>query len=109
MVEHTPGPWIVGYADSGKPYIVADHGKRWNDPTICRLYEDITPEGSMTGPGWCLEAFDNAEANARLIAAAPDMMTLLQKYITVLESDDKEALTKLLQETRDVIEEIKGS
>ena len=108
MVEYTPGPWIVGYADSGKPYIVADHGKRWDNPTICHLYEDVTPEGSVTIEPW-LEAFDNAEANARLIAAAPDMMTLLQKYITVLESDDKEALTKLLQETRDVIEEIKGS
>jgi hypothetical protein len=107
MVEHTPGPWIVGYAASGKPYIVADHGKRWNNPTICHLYDDITPEGSVTIEPW-LEAFDNAEANARVVAAAPDMMTLLQK-LTVLESDDKEALTKLLQETRDVIEKIKGS
>jgi hypothetical protein len=108
MVEHTPGPWIVGYAASGKPYIVADHGKRWNNPTICHLYEDVTPEGSVTIEPW-LEAFDNAEANARVVAAAPEMLAILEKYVTVLESDDKEALTKLLQETRDVIEEIKGS
>ena len=108
MVEHTPGPWIVDYAASGKPYIVADRGKRWDNPTICHLYEDVTPEGSVTIEPW-LEAFDNAEANARVVAAAPEMLAILEKYVTVLESDDKEGLTKLLQETRDVIEDIKGS
>jgi len=65
MAEHTPGPWRVDgreiiYDDtSGLPYVVAKTG----------LYV-LTPN---------MDA--NAEANARLIAAAPDLLEALEAVL----------------------------
>lgn len=83
--SHTPGPWRIDCQQDEAPYIVAEQGKRWNNPTICHLYQDVTPEDSVTIGPW-LEAFDNAAANARLIAAAPDMLDTLRKIETTLDS-----------------------
>ena len=66
MSKHTPGPWAV-YHDGNYPYIIAEQGRRWNNPTVCALYDDVTPESSVTIGPW-LTAYPNAEANARLIA-----------------------------------------
>jgi hypothetical protein len=77
MSEHTPGPWAVKYRDTDMPYIVANQGKAWDNPIICTLYEDVTPFDSVTIGPW-LEARPNANANARLIAAAPKMLVALQ-------------------------------
>ena len=67
----TPGPWELRDADNG-PHIVArlpeNEGKRWDDPVICNLYGDVTPEDSVTIGPW-LETLPNALANAQLIAA----------------------------------------
>jgi hypothetical protein len=76
----TPGPWCALDADS-RPYITArrpeNEGRRWNDPTVCNLYEDVTPFDSVT-PGPWLEALPNAKANASFIAACePDTIRAL--------------------------------
>jgi len=88
----TPGPWDVWDADS-EPYITArlpeNEGRRWNDPTICHLYEDVTPFDSVTFGPW-LEAMPNARANAAFIAACyPDM---LRKLL-----DERDALREALK------------
>ena len=75
--SHTPGPWVVNYKPDDEPYIIAEQGKAWDNPVICSLYEDVTPEDSITFSPW-LKAYPNAEANARLIAAAPDMLAALE-------------------------------
>lgn len=54
--KFTPGPW---FADNGKVYCVADNGKRW--------YFFVT-----------------TEADAALIAAAPEMYGLLERMRTEL-------------------------
>jgi len=71
----TPGPRRVidGY---DYPHVTAalpeNEGRRWDDPIICTLYEDVTAEDYI-GFGRCLQAFPNARANAALIAACdPD-------------------------------------
>jgi len=58
MSEHTPGPWYVGRSESG--YIVCNVGS----------LEVVTNEYDP-------EQYD-VEADARLIAAAPELLTALK-------------------------------
>lgn len=65
MSGHTPGPW----------HVQDDHGKRWietsgNDDTIAEIHRRNS-KGSVYS---CKEA----NANARLIAAAPDLLAALE-------------------------------
>lgn len=61
MSKHTPGPWnvIEGVADGGGIAIGPD-------------LEDVGPHALVTFNG------GESEANARLIAAAPDLLEVLQ-------------------------------
>ena len=72
-MNYTPGPWMIDHEQGDMPFIVAEQGKKWRKPVICSLYENVTPEDSVTLGPW-LQANDNAGANARLIAAAPELL-----------------------------------
>lgn len=79
-MKPTPGPRRVIDGDS-YPYVTValpeNEGRRWNDPIICTLHEDVTPEDYI-GFGALLHAFPNARANAALIAACdPDTIRKL--------------------------------
>lgn len=68
MSAHTPGPW----------HIQDDHGKRWietngNDDTIAEIHR----RRRMGSVYSCEEA----DANARLIAAAPDLLEALEEFM----------------------------
>lgn len=59
MSKHTPGPWRT------------------------KLYEDVLEVyANVNGPGWLVAQWespdDNDKANARLIAAAPDLLAACQ-------------------------------
>lgn len=76
----TPGPRRVIDGDS-HPYVTValpeNEGHRWDDPIICTLYEDVTPD-DYVGFGECLQTFPNARANASFIAACePDTIRAL--------------------------------
>jgi len=62
MTEHTPGPWIIN--DTRYPiHILAPHRGGEHDPEhICAVGGDFL----------CPESPDENEANAHLIAAAPE-------------------------------------
>ena len=70
MSKHTPGPWTTDEADHDEPYqdIRIQAGKRG----ICRVWIDDAPVHDY-----------NAEqrANARLIAAAPDLLEALKALL----------------------------
>lgn len=69
--EHTPGPWHLVPPDAPKswPMIAAKVGER--KPLICCL------EYSKRGPIY----HDDAVANARLIAAAPELLEALIEMV----------------------------
>ena len=77
--KHTPGPWeeasfeLEGLGDLALPQhglciIAGDE----SEELICNLYEHM---------GSHLEQFTNAKANARLIAAAPELLEALQQML----------------------------
>lgn len=74
MSKHTPGPWIIS-----------------QDDEFLHVYDVMTPTGyyvASTHDG--VEGKCNSEANARLIAAAPDLLEALQmvsEYIRTMKQD----------------------
>lgn len=65
MSDHTPGPWEIRRSTKGYAYAIrAPNGKR---------VKDVTRWAAISVP-----SLPEGEANARLIAAAPEMLTILQ-------------------------------
>lgn len=72
MAEHTPGPWRQAH-----DYIEAvPDGEGYAAPSfdICAMAD------------WCGEDEDERLANARLIAAAPDMLKALREVVACADS-----------------------
>jgi len=78
--KHTPGPW---YAIGRMVEVGDDHAD------ICTTNPDLFEQGHLAPP------IKEQQANARLIAAAPDMLAMLQEvadyldcYADVIDGDD---------------------
>lgn len=69
--KHTPGPWI--YAIPGDSFVASDNG------LICR-------RPAVSGGG---SAPSNWDANARLIAAAPELLDALQQWAHAVAIGDE--------------------
>ena len=71
--KHTPGPWAVERPYNEPGIYVTGANPRTSNPLICRLMDQAqAPEG---------------EANARLIAAAPDLLALVERMAHVPMGD----------------------
>jgi hypothetical protein len=79
-VKHTPGPW-----QAHGPVVTADG---------CRI--------SQTHFG------DNADADARLIAAAPCLLTVLERLVAVADDCDPEPRWAVIAEAGAAIAKAKG-
>ena len=75
-VQHTPGPWKV-------------EDDNMNQATIIRDASDM--EVAMIDWARAMGPFDWDEANARLIASAPDLLAALES-LTQLGTDDNGAI-----------------
>lgn len=84
--KYTPGPWRVLYSSNTYPSV---HAGETNSP-ICPLYEYVA-EGQR-------DLLDNADANAQLIAAAPDMLEALMQIDSILLSATAETATSAIRQ-----------
>lgn len=66
MNKHTPGPWFSQYDDNG--------------------FYEIGSEAVSLRVAFTYSEYDTDEANARLIAAAPDLLAALQTAKILLEA-----------------------
>lgn len=76
--KHTPGPWITNEADHDAPYqdIKIKAGKHH---TVCTVWIDDAPVHDFNAL---------QEANARLIAAAPDLLEAAKQVLAWYEAED---------------------
>jgi hypothetical protein len=68
--KHTPGPWFFGHVGTAALWI----GPHYNKTPVAHVDHDME------------YARDNSRANARLIAAAPDMYEALSDLIRLIEN-----------------------
>ena len=76
MTKHTPGPWTVHGSDNATPHVMRAGALdiRDLDKLICAMPAEIS------------QSF-NSWANARLIAAAPELLAALELAKRVLPED----------------------
>jgi hypothetical protein len=79
MFEHTPGPW--GFYGEPHGYHVG------RDMTELALVKASEPVARITGQ----DTVEQEEANARLIAAAPELLEACETCLRLLESEDLDA------------------
>lgn len=83
MSKHTPGPWRADLADIGGQVfgfsIVAEHGTHWHPVAYQSTYQHTNSE--------CYEPAER-KANARLIAAAPELLEALKLLDEAFCADD---------------------
>ena len=117
---HTPGPWTVEPSDSGDPSVglaptppvvftcIPNREERHIDIAVVgsTIY-DNTEEGHP-------QSWGDPDANARLIAAAPELLAALQRAVEVLDAEgimygncDDEPLD-VLEAARSAIEKAEG-
>jgi hypothetical protein len=76
--KHTPGPWGVRTSQKGLPAQIVAPNESTSAPG--KVGTSITRWGSISLP-----SSDEGQANARLIAAAPDLLAALDGLVSSLE------------------------
>lgn len=87
MTAHTPGPWTVEHAWNGVSTIKGAHGK----PILAVSKYHVAGDG-----------INHVEANARLIAAAPDLLRGCEAALAYL-ADPASRFTNNRQAATDII------
>jgi len=85
-VTHTPGPWRIGMRNGANSNLVYAHNgvDQYHDDAICSVY------GMYQHAEISAQKENSGLANARLIAAAPDLLDALKKImaVTIFRADD---------------------
>jgi len=96
MSKHTPGPWAVFRRDGYSTYIHAiNEGGEINTFQVASCHSATSRKYFPTR--------GEAEANARLIAAAPDLLEALQALSAYFGTDTDNGLDELLTQARAAI------
>ena len=96
QTTHTPGPWFIDGTASDDCLDVYHHNGR-----ICMIYCDSTQNPTA-------EDLAEAEANARLIAAAPDLLAALSNIILSSDANCGDSLANAIEAARNAINKAKG-
>lgn len=72
MTQHTKGPWEVGENESRKKFVI------YNELKTGMLEQEKIAQIDKS-------VFGNPEANARLIAAAPELLEALEDFVSITE------------------------
>ena len=105
---HTQGPWCIhrAYANAQTMTVTDDDGKSWDfTHTYIAQGEKIIAQAQQQSKsrGWpSVHSVEEMWANARLIAAAPEMLEALQSLTHPMASDED------LQNALAVIAKVKG-
>lgn len=107
MSEHSPGPWkfercTLGHPDNAKNPMVTAPAVVKN---ICRLFSEESTFFGCTSLGPSLE---QAEANARLIAASPTLLEACEQFLAAHDGDDALAELQAVNLIRNAIQAAKG-
>jgi len=76
MSQHTPGPWEVQKTSHLEIYITQPHNLPNRKPGFYAEVRRFTPNSA------------EVEANARLIAAAPEMLKALEMLVEKIKNDE---------------------
>jgi len=97
--KHTPGPWMVDDCDSG--VIVCKDG----DIAVCSI--GCIPKKDFSDD---IECYEITRANARLIAAAPDLLEALKGLVNIATHPQatKDQIRQIAKEARATIAKAKG-
>ena len=105
---HTPGPWCIhrAYANAQTMTVTEDDGESWEFTSTYIAQGDkiiAQAQHQSKDAGWPhVHSVDEMWANARLIAAAPEMLEALQSLTHPMASDED------LQNALAVIAKVKG-
>ena len=98
--KHTPGPWFV-YPHHLDRFTIGDYN---GGSGPCRVVADCAPRACITGAGDHSKGEAESEANARLIAAAPELLAALTHYLHVMATaggGDKQLFMAAIREADD--------
>ena len=99
-MSHTPGPWVIDYEGTTghiKAFV------RDKTPTVCKYGTDYRGERHSA---LALEHQD--AANARLIAAAPDLLAAAEKVIACSALPRERHLCDAIKELETAVKKAKG-
>lgn len=91
--EHTPGPWKFGHLGTEAFWI----GPDYNQTPVAHVDHDME------------YARDNSRANARLIAAAPELLEALENLANAASATPGFASPMFLKDARAAIAKARGS
>jgi hypothetical protein len=99
--QHTPGPWGVLSTAVGPAYTAV---------CIGQLNEEKGLNGASDEYAVCVVPLihDESRANARLIAAAPDLLTALEDIVQASDANDGDSLMNAIQAAQTIIAKATG-
>jgi hypothetical protein len=99
--KHTPGPWKVAFTETGSQYIDAKGKYDYGVQAVLVVAEDCEAHPVADAScNWTCRDGAECEANARLIAAAPDLLAALQEILGRYDEDNLKLTVDAIQASR---------